>query len=288
MPKSNKTIDVKSLTPLERFAYWINERESIRLKKEAGEPRPWTNDKILDTYRFCNVVRIEDKVSQWLLSNWYKPYFDHHHIIAACAIARFFNKPESLAKITDLVFNRRFPSLPEIKVVLRNAKLKGPVFNGAYIVSGQGDGSDKIETVIIHIKRLEDRLMDKPTFHTMQEAWSYLCECTGFASFMAGQVVADLRWARSGTWVDKDDWAPMGPGSRRGINRLCNVSVKSPLIQSQFLEKLKSLKLTVAVKLPQLLTNRMEMMDWQNTLCEIDKYERALWDEGRPKQLYRG
>ena len=39
--------DVVKLSPLDRLLYWIKERESIRLKKEAGEPKPWTDDEIL-------------------------------------------------------------------------------------------------------------------------------------------------------------------------------------------------------------------------------------------------
>ena len=32
---------------------FIKEREAIRIAKEAGQPRPWTSDAILNTYRFC-------------------------------------------------------------------------------------------------------------------------------------------------------------------------------------------------------------------------------------------
>ena len=55
---------VKSMTPLNRLVYFITEREAIRLKKEAGEPKPWTSDPILQQYRFCNVRRMDDKVSK--------------------------------------------------------------------------------------------------------------------------------------------------------------------------------------------------------------------------------
>lgn len=91
-----KIQDVAKLSPQERLVYWIREREAIRLKKEAGQPRPWTDDEILDTYRFCNVRRMDDKVSKWLLENWYKPYFDHQNMLIAVALARFFNSVETL------------------------------------------------------------------------------------------------------------------------------------------------------------------------------------------------
>ena len=47
----------------DRLVYYINERESIRKLREAGYPKPWTQDKILQTYRFCNVNREDDTVT---------------------------------------------------------------------------------------------------------------------------------------------------------------------------------------------------------------------------------
>ena len=73
--------------PKNRFLYWIKERESIRKKKEAGNPKPWTDDPILQNYRFCNVRRMDDTVSQWLLKNWYEPYFDHPNMLSAAGLS---------------------------------------------------------------------------------------------------------------------------------------------------------------------------------------------------------
>ena len=33
-------LNVKKMDPLHRLAYWIYNRESIRIKKDAGEPGP--------------------------------------------------------------------------------------------------------------------------------------------------------------------------------------------------------------------------------------------------------
>ena len=43
---------------------WITERHRIYLKKAAGEAPPWTRDGIMQTYRFCNVFRELDIVTQ--------------------------------------------------------------------------------------------------------------------------------------------------------------------------------------------------------------------------------
>lgn len=47
------------------FAY-ATARETIRVRKDAGEPRHrWTVDAVLSQYRFCNVFREDDKVTRW-------------------------------------------------------------------------------------------------------------------------------------------------------------------------------------------------------------------------------
>jgi len=285
------TKDVRYLSVLERFAYWINERESIRLQKEVLKiPAPWTQDEILQKYRFCNVVRMDDKVSRWLTENWYKPNYGHHNMLVACAIARFFNKPESLELITKYVFPSRsfLPSHSRrIKEILCKKKEQGkPVFNGAYMVRGAlpgNPGQTKISTVMdVFVNSLVGNKI--PCTDSMEGVYNTIRSCIGYGSFMAGQVVADLRHAYPGTWEDRNDWAPAGPGSLRGMSRV----LKKKEHEKNFLSSLKVLKATVAPQISGTDLQRMELHDWQNCCCEFDKYERVLWEEGRPKQLYRG
>lgn len=278
---------VVTLSPMDRMAYWIEERESIRAAKESNEKPPWTDDKILHSFRFCNVRRMDDKVSQWLLNNWYKPYFNHRNMLIACALARFINKPESLQLITEQVF-RDGVQWERIKRILREYRDAGNVvFNGAYMVRGN-DGIDKIECVVeYYVRPLSEHPNNWFTGESMEYAWGCLYDCYGFGSFMAGQVVADLRHAKEGRWADKHVWAPMGPGSKRGMNRLHARPPNAPLGQLQFVEELMEMQSELRTRLPAGITNRLEAIDWQNCLCEYDKYSRALFDEGKPKQLYR-
>lgn len=48
----------------EALLNFIAERERIRIKKEAGQPWPWTNDPILRDYKFCCVRREDDRVTK--------------------------------------------------------------------------------------------------------------------------------------------------------------------------------------------------------------------------------
>jgi hypothetical protein len=279
--------EIKQLSPLERMAYWIEEREAIRLKREAGESKPWTQDPILLGYRFCNVRRMDDRVSRWLLENWYQPYLDHPSMLVNVALARFINNPPILQEIG---FQEEWaPAL--LKALLRLLSESRTIWNAAYMVRGHTKAQysgDKIGAVIdIYCTPL---VVDPPLIYpfSMSRTWESLQGRYGFGSFMAGQVVADLRWAMTGTWADRHTWAPAGPGSLRGLNRVLGQHSKSKINPTYwghwfgwYMDKIKPL-------LPSSITDRLEAMDYQNCLCEWDKMERCLWGEGRPKQTYPG
>lgn len=282
------TSEVKLLPPRDRLLYWVRERESVRLKKESGTPPPWTDDLILRTYRFCNVRRMDDRVSRWLMENWYGPHPEHPNTVVAAALARHFNLPEALREIVGEVFTAdgEPPRWGRIKRCVRDRKRRGfKVFNSAYMVRGIGT-SDKTEMVVDRVcKPLGERPPGVDT-SSMRKSVCSLLPYWGFSSFMAGQVVADLRWVLPGDWGDRHEWAPLGPGSARGLKRLYGGSVGAALPASE----LPGLLSRAVAELPKLVSAEIsagtEAMDYQNCLCEWDKYERALWGEGRPKRLY--
>lgn len=273
--------EVKKLPTKERFLYWIRERESIRIKRQLREPWPWTDDEILGAYRFCNVRRMDDKVSQWLIKNWYKK--NHSNSLSAAVLARQLNNVDSLKEIG-------FPVKWDPKKV--EAVLNGRVdrgernFSAAYMITGTLGGT-KIQQIVYKV--VDPIFNDPPEIDSssMENTWNNLVGRTGIQSFMAGQVVADLRWVLSGRWSDKNDWAPLGPGSKRGLNRLYGFSPESPQKEQEFYDMLTDTTTGTKRELPIEFSSRLEAMDYQNCLCEWDKYERALHGQGRPKQLYK-
>jgi alpha-glutamyl/putrescinyl thymine pyrophosphorylase clade 1 len=54
-------MDISAINdPTTRFVSVMRERETIRLRRAQGLPRPWTADPILHSYRFCNIKREDD------------------------------------------------------------------------------------------------------------------------------------------------------------------------------------------------------------------------------------
>ena len=283
---------VKKLKPLDRFIYWIRERNQIYLRRRAGKPKPWTDDLILQSFKFCNVRRCLDTVSQWLIENWYKPYRDHPNLVLACTLARQLNTTAALEAIG-------FPvswNPEKVQAVLEQRARDGERnYSAAYMITSrygkrrrapQTKEYQTVWTVCNPVAQHPPQL-DSSSF---RETWKRLLWIPGFGSFIAGQVAADLRWALSGSWEDAQTWAPLGHGSVRGLNRYYNRHLtlnmdKASLERGDYLEEMRSLFNAVCV-LPRIPS--MDLMDFQNCLCEWDKYERTLWGQGRPKSRYDG
>lgn len=279
--------DPKKLSPMRRFLYLIGEREKVRLLRSAGQPKPWTEDPILQTFRFCNVRRMDDAVSVWLMENWYRPNYGHPNMLAACALARYVNLPFTLKAIG-------FPEVwdPErIKRVMKALREGGrPIYNSAYMIRGDNHEPDKVNTVVDqYVGPLVERKDELLVPESMQLTHANIVPLYGWGSFMAGQVVADMRHAYPGEWEDANSWAPIGPGSQRGMNRLLGRDLNKPMRQGEFLDHLTETVIPLCREnLPYTIVDRLEAMDYQNCLCEFDKYERTLLEGRRPKRLFRG
>ena len=49
------------------YWYFAAERQHIFESRVAGEAGPWTDDEIFREFKFCNVYRAADRVSQFLI-----------------------------------------------------------------------------------------------------------------------------------------------------------------------------------------------------------------------------
>lgn len=304
-------IDANNLTEYQQiFLYWIKERESIRVSKEAGQPKPWTDDPILQSYRFCNVEREKDTVSVWIHKNWCEPYRDHPNLWFAMIVARLFNWPPTLEIIGVPICSKGegfdfWKTNAHEMLKLHRDKRGEKIFTGAYLVSTNGVSMDKIDYILDRVltpiwergraPRMKGEdvskfdnypVTEKPVFaDTLESYWKFLTQFDGLGSFMAGQVVADLKYTpmleRASDWWT---WAPLGPGSIRGLNRFYGRPMGKPLRQEQGLKELQEQQKLIEEKLGW----KLPVHNVQNCNCEFDKYLRVKNGEGRPRSTYPG
>ena len=275
----------------ELFFYWVKERQAIHDKKEAGLPKPWTDDPILQNYKFCNVKREDDRVTVWIKNHWRDPCRGHQNMWFAMIVARLFNWPPTLDLIgfplSDFDILR-----PIWRSQLKACREQGnKVFTGAYLVSTNGVSMDKIDYILDRVltpiwERGRGPISEIAQRDNLESYWKYLTQFDGLGSFMAGQVVADLKYVDP-VLEKAEDWmtfAPLGPGSIRGLNRFFGRLKEKPLKQEQGLRELLEIQKRLEVEHEIFLP----VHDIQNCCCETDKYIRLLRGEGSVRAGYKG
>jgi hypothetical protein len=266
------------------LVHWMLERDRIRALKDSGAMKPWTSDPLLRDYRWCNVRRMDDRVSRWLLENWYDDRHDPEYQLKDALFARLINWPEALAELSDyreLSFAHR--------VLTARAARGEKVFTGAYIVPGV-PGKNKVDSTIDLIATVSNRELEILNLGSMRATWAALIKFDGLGSFLAGQIVSDLATLGIGAeWPDRETWAPIGPGSARGLNRLRELPLNRNVTQAEFERYLPELIAMLRPHVAELWNDRgLVAMDIQNCLCEFDKYRRLQLAQGKVRARYDG
>ena len=285
-----------TLSDQDTFFYWIQERDAIRQYKEAGLPKPWTDDPIFQRYKFCNVRREDDKVTVWIKNNWRDPCRGHPNMWFAMIVARLFNWPETLDAIgfplsdfTDI--KEQWRSL----LKHRRDHLNYKIFTGAYLVSTNGVSMDKVDYILDRVltpiwERGQSPVSLWESYGhpslSLEEYWNHLIMFDGLGSFMAGQVIADLKYVdpvleKASDWWS---WAPLGPGSIRGLNRFAGRDYRKSLKQEKGLQELLQLQQQIEER----LGIKLPVHDVQNCCCEYDKMLRLKKGEGSVRSGYNG
>jgi hypothetical protein len=288
------------------WAYWISEREKVRKAKASGKPPPYTHDPVIAGNRFCNVRRMDDKVSIWLYDNWYYAdvgYSNYRTALIAGLLARMINKPATLASLTKGKRYSKWDYDYFYQMMYHIKETGEPVFTNAYIING-ASGGPKIDQVLNAIRDCHAACDAQASRFlvpsSMQATAEKLSTLRGVGSFISGQVVADLRHVlgdvNEGWWEDRMTWAPPGPGSSRGMKYLLGVASAADMAgrgndmrPKEFLAALRDLvKLAQEHKVvgPIFKERKLEAHDIQNTLCETGKFIRVKYGEGRAKNSY--
>lgn len=277
----------------------MRERHKIYVRRLAGQPKPWTTDPVLQNYRFCNVYRELDTVTQWIRTRLREPYADHPDLWFLMAAARQINWPETLHEMLlgGVLVPGKKGWRPEAarQVMLRRQARGDKLYTGAYMLNAHGRGpedpSDKAfftcHLVLDSVWQNRDSIRKAFAGRTMEGAWRALLPHHGWGGFTAYEVVCDARFTRYGAnWTDIDSWSNAGPGAKRGLYRLLDEPVSTVMSQDRALPLMRHLHATITKTW--LATPALELREIEHSLCEFDKFERARLNQGRPRARYQG
>ena len=267
------------------YWYFACERQSIFWKKLNGEKLPWTNDEILQEYKFCNSYRVNDRVSQYLLRNviYNGKKYSNEDIIFRIILFKLFNKESTwellLNNFGDVTL-KTF-SMKKHSKVLEDAISNGvKIYNDAYIsCANKAFGYDRKHDnhlALLNKMFIEDKMQHKILeCKTMQEAFDIIKSYPLIGNFMAYQLVTDINYSDTVNWRE-DEFTVAGPGSLRGIKK-CFIDkgnmTNEDIIKYMYENQDKEFK-RLNLDFKRIGNRPLQLIDCQNIFCELDKYLR--------------
>lgn len=283
------------------FYGYLVARETIRLKKAAGEAPPWTDDPILQTYSFTNVKRLHDKTTQQFYHLLYKDHQDDDPrlVLLNAALARYYGTPAFIEAIGG--WQTDFDYKKIIDIARDRLANKQQVFTGAYIITSGGRVGPKEITVAGFIRDLWDSAKSVVKVAHETQSWEKTAAAMrpidgfGGTGFMAKEVLLDARLTNAlwenGIPADMNDWSPIGPGTKRGAARLMGNTGRTrrgrqaKATPSDTLAVCQELFAARAAYWPKGWVE-LELTDMAFACCEVDKTYRVRLGEGRPRKRY--
>ena len=274
---------------LDRYFYWLHERETIRIRKEERRDHPpWTQDPILQEFKFCQVFREDDRTTRWFRTHMRDPLQDKPEVLMATIIFRWFNLIETGRTLLEHNLHLEWDRKKAIEEITKQPKW----ITGSYIIKTP-NRMDKVTGVaecITHmwkdrhylIEILEKERHDHKS--SLESAWNWFRDYPYMGPFMSYEVVTDLRHTyllEDATDIDK--WANAGPGAMRGLNRLTGRPLKFTSTRHPWQDEMSELLGIANTRIP----NQFEMREIEGGLCEFDKYSRILKGEGRTRSIYK-
>ena len=273
---------------LDRYTYWIEERERIRhLKEELKQDPPWTEDPILKEFKFCQVFREDDRTTRWFRTHMREPLRNSPDVFMATIAFRFFNLIETGRTLLDNNLHIEWDRPKAIEEIKKNPKW----ITGAYIVKSP-NRMDKVTGVTECVSHLwddrENIIKQLESFTTLEEAWKFLMQYPYIGPFVSYEMVTDLRHTYLlENATDICSWGNPGPGAMRGLNRLTGRPLEFCKRSWDWHSEMLDLYDWCSQKLDlSKLNYPFEMREVEGGLCEFDKYSRILKGQGRTRSVY--
>ncbi|MFA5856221.1 MAG: nucleotide kinase domain-containing protein [Candidatus Pacearchaeota archaeon] len=285
--------------------HWIFERYNIHIKKDIEKKdKPWTQDLILQNYRFCNVRREHDKESRWLIENIINSNLSYENKLLNIILFRLINKSQTIKIFGILDFNNL--DFIKIKKDLEDFKLNNPdyiYFSNAFFTSGPKVVCNKyfkednmvIKMIMLVLKYYKEGIIKKINNSINQkEVFNSLKSYNGLGNFLAYQIFVDFTYMKEFPYSE-NEFVISGPGCINGLKLIFKDF--DGLNYDELLFYLRDNQFNIFEKFsyqPEKLfkdlikdDQYLNLMSLENCMCEISKYIRALKKEGRPRIKYK-
>jgi hypothetical protein len=273
----------------DEFWRFAAERQSIFINRQRQPLPPWTTDPILSTYKFTNVYRASDRVSQFLIRNViYQGSDNPVEVVFRILLFKLFNKIETWQLLEDKLgeLTTQDFSVERFSEILGDAFDRGQrIYSAAYIMPS---GSRTFRTSRKHQTHLElldfmlkDHLPAKlGNAKDLKETFVILRSYPMIGDFLAYQYAIDINYSEV-TCFSESEFVAAGPGARSGL-RKCFANLNG-ITDEDVIQLVTDLQVQEferrRISFNWLGGRRLQLIDVQNLFCEIDKYARVRFPE---------
>lgn len=278
------------------YLYWICERMNIFWRKYKGEPAPWTEDEILNNFKFTNVYRCLDRVSQYLIRRviYNGKQYEPEDMFFRILLFKHFNKCETWdlleKEFGDITYETGFENIA--KFLDEKIKEGVSIYGDAYIIGcffypfPEYAYIKHLSKHRAHFRIWDDEIFQNGHLYDFLEAQSLEDLYTTFqkmrihGDFTAQQFAIDMNYSPLFNFSE-NDFVITGPGSIRGIERTfqdarkCDYVGVIKWVHKNFEELLYKFEKETGMKFTPLPNRLPTLIDLQNCFCETDKYCRG-------------
>lgn len=277
-------------TPVfEVFWHFAAERQAIFNRRRSQVVPPWTTDPILSAFKFTNVYRASDRVSQYLIrSVIYCGSQEPSEVIFRILLFKLFNKIETWellkSHIGDITISRF--SLPDFDTALSSALDNGQkIYSAAYIMPSGANAFPSARKHTAHLRLLElmlrrDIAKQITEADSLQRVFTILRGYPMIGDFLGFQYAIDINYSDIINFSESQ-FVVAGPGARSGIQRCFSswtamryedvIKLVTDLQEIEFEKR--------GLQFQSLAGRRLQLIDVQNLFCEIDKYARVRFPQ---------
>lgn len=266
------------------FWRFTAERQRVFEARTRGEQAPWTDDPILATYKFCNVFRAADRVSQFLIRHIAYPATPQADVDKLFQIVAFrtFSKIETWHRIEEELGGA--PTLHDLasgrfEAALNRLRDAGiTIYTGAFILCATDAYGRRIKH-LNHVELFKHMFLDSDfpdrvlAAQSLREVYELLHAFPLMGDFMSYQVAIDINYS---TLIDfsEDDFTQPGPGALRGIKKVFRStgSLRPAEVIHWMVERQDDEFDRRGLSFNGLFGRRIHAIDAQNLFCETDKY----------------
>jgi hypothetical protein len=273
--------------------YWsfAAERQCAFERRVAGLPRPWSDDPILREYKFCNVYRAADRVSQYMIKEvcYHDEACTPEDRLFQIVAFRTFSNTNTWNSLRE--FLGHYPTLDDLAdgsftEGIEYAKAQnGGLYTGAFILCasdayGQSSKHRNHVELFRHMFLKDDlgsRLLEATS---LRQIYNDLHAYPLIGDFMAYQIAIDLNYSAS-IGFSENEFTQAGPGSLRGIKKCFeNLGDYTPSeIISWMVDHQTEEFSRLGLPFHGLWGRPLHAIDCQGLFCETDKYCREAAPE---------